>query len=269
MKFKSSIPAFELTFQRSSPMFKAIVVTPAIVIIFMTLVSFWLPPQSGEKLLLNGTACIMICILLLYFSQQLTIHASKAPFIGKRRQAQSYFLLTIHSKLFGKPQQATKKNITKSRAQLCRINKIFLLFFLSRFYSFIVLVTFYSHTLYLLCFSFVISVIVINISRNRKHYAVPRSIKRNILEGCIGKMFGGGEPRRAAGGNEDDEEDQQETQLNQASNSDEQKITQSSLSLNSFDNHQLQWIRLAKVIDRAAFVIYLFVYVFIGALHFV
>jgi hypothetical protein len=88
----------------------------------------------------------------------------------------------------------------------------------------------------------------------------------NILEGCIGKMFGGGPP---AVGNSDCEEDQQETQLNQHSSSDEQKITQSSLSLNSFDNHQLEWIRLAKVIDRTAFVIYLFVYVFIGALHFV
>jgi hypothetical protein len=88
----------------------------------------------------------------------------------------------------------------------------------------------------------------------------------NISEGCIGRMLGGSPPRPA--GSNSDSEDQQETQLNQHSNTDEQKITQSSLSLNSFDNHQLEWIRLAKVIDRIAFVIYLFVYVFIGALHF-
>lgn len=75
--------AFEVSIKRSSPMFKAIAVSPMLVIVFMTLVSFWLPPQSGEKLLLNGVACILICLLLLYFSQVLTIHASNAPFIGE------------------------------------------------------------------------------------------------------------------------------------------------------------------------------------------
>lgn len=64
-------------------MYKAIVVSPVMLIIFMTLVSFWLPPQSGEKLLVNGIAATIICVLLLYFSQQLTIHAASAPFIGK------------------------------------------------------------------------------------------------------------------------------------------------------------------------------------------
>jgi presenilin-like A22 family membrane protease len=81
--FLMNFIAFELTFQRSSPMFKAIAVTPTMVIVFMTLVSFWLPPQAGEKVLLNGIACVLICLLLLYFSQQLTIHAASAPFIGK------------------------------------------------------------------------------------------------------------------------------------------------------------------------------------------
>jgi hypothetical protein len=204
---------FEITFKRSSTMFKAIVVSPVMVIIFMTLVSFWLPPQSGEKLLLNGTACILICLLLLYFSQVLTIHASSSPFI----------------------------------------------------------VTFYSNTLYLLCFSFIVSVIVINISRNEKHYAVPRCIRRNILEGCIGKMFGGGAPKPVV---DDDEEsdDPQEVRLHQHNHAhDEQKIAQSSLSLNTnvVDTVQAQWIRLAKVIDRSAFVIYVLVYITIGALHYV
>ena len=64
-------------------MFKAIVVTPAIVVVFMTLASFWLPPQSGEKLLLNGIACVVICILLMFFSQLLPILAASPPLIGK------------------------------------------------------------------------------------------------------------------------------------------------------------------------------------------
>lgn len=64
-------------------MFKAIAITPAFVIVVMTLASFWLPPQSGEKLLLNGIACIIICILLLYFSQLLPILAATPPLIGE------------------------------------------------------------------------------------------------------------------------------------------------------------------------------------------
>lgn len=63
-------------------MFKAIAIVPAAAIVFMTLTAFWLPPQAGEKLLLNGFACIMICILLMYFSQLLPILAASSPIIG-------------------------------------------------------------------------------------------------------------------------------------------------------------------------------------------
>jgi hypothetical protein len=58
-------------------------VTPAIVIVFMTLVSFWLPPQAGEKLLLNGVAVVVICILLVYFSKLLPVFAATPPLIGE------------------------------------------------------------------------------------------------------------------------------------------------------------------------------------------
>jgi hypothetical protein len=58
-------------------------VTPAIVIVFMTLVSFWLPPQAGEKLLLNGVAVVVICILLVYFSKLLPGFAATPPLIGE------------------------------------------------------------------------------------------------------------------------------------------------------------------------------------------
>jgi hypothetical protein len=64
-------------------MFKAIAIVPAAVIVFMTLTAFWLPPQSGEKLLLNGLACVMICILLMYLAQLLPILAASSPLIGK------------------------------------------------------------------------------------------------------------------------------------------------------------------------------------------
>jgi hypothetical protein len=64
-------------------MFKAIAIVPAMVIVLMTLSSFWLPPQAGEKLLLNGIACVMVCLLLLYLSKLLPIMASTSPLIGK------------------------------------------------------------------------------------------------------------------------------------------------------------------------------------------
>ena len=63
-------------------MFKAIAIVPAMVVVFMILSSFWLPPQAGEKLLLNGLACVMVCILLMYLSKLLPIMASTSPLIG-------------------------------------------------------------------------------------------------------------------------------------------------------------------------------------------
>lgn len=76
-------------------MFKAIAIVPAIVVVFMTLVAFWLPPQAGEKLLLNGIACIMVCIFLMYLSKLLPIMSSTSPLIGKR---QITHVLNVHYK---------------------------------------------------------------------------------------------------------------------------------------------------------------------------
>lgn len=56
--------------------------------------------------------------------------------------------------------------------------------------QYFVSVVFYSTSLYLIFFSIIISVIVINVSRNKKTSAVPWFIKKNILEGKIGELFG-------------------------------------------------------------------------------
>lgn len=199
---------FNLLIQRRSPMFKAIVITPAIVVVFMTLASFWLPPQSGEKLLLNGIACVVICILLMFFSQLLPILAASPPLI----------------------------------------------------------VTFYSHTLYLLCVSLIISIIVINISRNRKQYAVPHSIKENILEGFIGKILGGVQPEPLNNGNH--AEELKETPFEEHRSSDDHQIIQTSLNAKSTVN-QNSWIQLAIIIDRITFFIYVFIFIVMGFLHFI
>lgn len=133
--------------------------------------------------------------------------------------------------------------------------------------------TFYSHTLYLICLSFVISVIVINISRNQKHYAMPRWIRANILEGCIGKLFGGGAPKPPAADDDEDEETELRQHQMRHQSHDEQKITQSSLSLTAsnelVDTVQAQYIRLAKVIDRAAFVVFILFYIVMGLLKYI
>lgn len=53
------------------------------VIIFLTLLTFWLPPQSGEKVLLNGCITIVNAIFLLYLAQKLPAIGEHVPYIGK------------------------------------------------------------------------------------------------------------------------------------------------------------------------------------------
>lgn len=73
---------FNLTLERRSPAYKAIVVTPATAIVLMTLATFWLPPTSGDKLMLGGATAIIICLFLLYFTQKLSVMAGHTPLIG-------------------------------------------------------------------------------------------------------------------------------------------------------------------------------------------
>ena len=73
---------FNITIQRRSPMYKAVVITPASMIVLMTLASFWLPCQAGEKILLNGVTAIIIVIFLIYFAHKLPAMASHTPLIG-------------------------------------------------------------------------------------------------------------------------------------------------------------------------------------------
>ncbi|KAL7045518.1 hypothetical protein ACKWTF_002249 [Chironomus riparius] len=187
-KFYSCCPepygdvTFYLNFRRRSPMFKAIAIVPAAAIVFMTLTAFWLPPQAGEKLLLNGFACIMICILLMYFSQLLPILAASSPII----------------------------------------------------------VTIYSHTLYLLCISFIISAIVINMSRNRKS-----------------------QPNTIIGDNQAEELKKAPFEEN-----DDIQIIQTNIRTKA-QLIQNEWIHLASIIDRIAFVIYVIIFILMGFIHFI
>ena len=94
---------YTLPLTRKSPSYKAIIITPAFggyilslliialninlgffaVIILLTLLNFWLPPQAGEKILLNGCTAIMICIFLLYFTQKFPAMGNNTPLVGE------------------------------------------------------------------------------------------------------------------------------------------------------------------------------------------
>lgn len=142
-------------------------------------------------------------------------------------------------------------------AQLCQINKTSLSAFP---------VTFYSHTLYLLCFSLIISVIVINLSRNRKQYAVPHSIKANILDGFIGKALGGVQPSSVEV--ENHAEELRETPFEEHRSSDDHQIIQTPSTTKPI-MISADWIRLAVIIDRFTFLVYVFVFIIMGFLHFI
>ncbi|XP_001652011.2 acetylcholine receptor subunit alpha-like 1 [Aedes aegypti] len=72
---------YNVTLQRHSATHKAIVVSPAFVIMLMALSVFWLPPQCGEKIVLNGIIALIITIFLIYFAQQLPAMSGNPPLI--------------------------------------------------------------------------------------------------------------------------------------------------------------------------------------------
>ncbi|KAG8235332.1 hypothetical protein J437_LFUL003615 [Ladona fulva] len=72
---------FTLTLKRRSPTYNAVVITPASVIVVMTLMTFWLPPNSGEKLMLGGCTALIICIFMLFFAQMLPAMANHTPLV--------------------------------------------------------------------------------------------------------------------------------------------------------------------------------------------
>ncbi|KAI4462745.1 neurotransmitter gated ion channel [Holotrichia oblita] len=82
---KEPYPSITITVNliRRSPSYKALIITPAFVIIGLILSSFWLPPQAGEKLILNGCTAIIVTIFLLYFTQKIPAMGSHTPLVGK------------------------------------------------------------------------------------------------------------------------------------------------------------------------------------------
>lgn len=130
-------------------------------------------------------------------------------------------------------------------------------------------VTFYSHTLYLVCISFIISVIVINMSRNRKYSPLPASIKAVFLDGFIGKIFGSSNSQSSAITMENRPEELKETPIDEHRQSDDHHIIQMNNLSSKAQLIQYEWIRLARVIDRFAFVTYIIIFILMGFTHFI
>lgn len=120
--------------------------------------------------------------------------------------------------------------------------------------------TFYSHTLYLLSVSFILSALVINLSRNPKSKAVS-GLSRKILDGFLGKTLGGKQEEQI-------KENQVEAPLVENKNNDERHNIQTPTDT-KVHLIQNEWIRLAITIDRTAFIIYLIIFILMGFYHFV
>lgn len=105
-------------------------------------------------------------------------------------------------------------------------------------------------------------------SRNRKQYAVPHSIKSNILDGFIGKALCAVPVESAV--NENHSEELRETPFEENRHSDDHKIIEvSTNSVKSSRSTHSDWIRLATIIDRFTFFVYVVLFVGMGFLHFI
>lgn len=123
---------------------------------------------------------------------------------------------------------------------------------------------FYSHTLYLLCASFVISVIVINLSRNPKTNALTSSWMKSLLEGFIGRCLSA-----SSDTNKSIREDQVEKALEENKINDGHHVAQTPTNTKAVHLIQSEWIRLAIIIDRIAFIVYVIIFILMGFIHFI
>lgn len=59
---------FELRVRRRSPYYKYTTLYPALGVVGLTLIAFWLPPDAAEKVVLSGVSFLSLVLLLVHFS---------------------------------------------------------------------------------------------------------------------------------------------------------------------------------------------------------
>lgn len=86
------------------------------------------------------------------------------------------------------------------------------------------------------------------------------------MDGFIGKTLGGVQPDPI--GVENHAEELRETPFEEHRSSDDHQIIQTPLNVKPIVI-QADWIRLAIIIDRVTFFIYIFIFIIMGFLHFI
>ena len=75
---------YEFNLERRSHGYKVTIVAPCLVLMMLTIGSFLLTPNSGEKLWLNGVSCLGSMIYLIYITSILPFHQNNVPLIGNK-----------------------------------------------------------------------------------------------------------------------------------------------------------------------------------------
>ena len=73
---------FTFNIERKSATYKTAIIAPCLVLMLLTICSFLLTPDSGEKIWINGVALIGSIIYLVYISNSLPFHDAYVPLIG-------------------------------------------------------------------------------------------------------------------------------------------------------------------------------------------
>ncbi|XP_033226542.1 acetylcholine receptor subunit alpha-type acr-16-like isoform X2 [Belonocnema kinseyi] len=72
---------FNLTLKRNALLYCNIVFTPTIPIVFLTLIAFWLPPQSEVRIVVAGCTALITSIFLIYFGNKIPPVSENLPLI--------------------------------------------------------------------------------------------------------------------------------------------------------------------------------------------
>lgn len=201
---------------------------PVTVFVLFTLCGFWLPVQAGEKILLNGFVGAMVNMYMLYFAGKLPTMGVNTPLVVK----------------------------------FCCI------------------------TMFLTICSMIISILVLAISRTQHVYGTPWVIKR-IVDSSFGQFmllsFLFAKPvERSEGGTNfdvrigrelraDDEEEEDNADDEEAEYAEVSEMPSNRGSVESVPkmrkNIQQDWISLATLIDRIAFVLYSLVFILLAIVY--
>ncbi|XP_023245321.1 acetylcholine receptor subunit alpha-like 1 isoform X2 [Copidosoma floridanum] len=73
---------FEFELARSSEIYYHIVFVPIIPIVFLSLITFWLRPQSEMKLIVNACIILIVVLYLIYFGHKIPPRFDSMPIIG-------------------------------------------------------------------------------------------------------------------------------------------------------------------------------------------